>query len=186
MPLHLTGDAEADDLLGRDPLALLIGMLLDQRIPMEKAFTGPRLLCERLGLDPLDPQAIAAADPEDFAAVMAGPPAVHRFPRSMGGRVQALAAAVARDYQGDAAALWRGVDSGAALLARLTALPGFGDQKARIFTALLAKQLGVRPAGWQQAAGDYGLDGHRSVADVADAASLQRLRDHKKAMKAGR
>jgi uncharacterized HhH-GPD family protein len=172
MPLHLTGDAAADDLLDRDPFALLVGMLLDQRIPMEKAFTGPSLLSERLGQDPLDPQAIA--------------PAVHRFPRSMGSRVQALAAAVVRDYQGDAAALWRGVDSGAALRARLTALPGFGDQKARIFTALLAKQLGVRPAGWQQAAGDYALDGHRSVADVVDAASLQKVRDHKKAMKAAR
>jgi uncharacterized HhH-GPD family protein len=186
MPLHLTGDVAADDLLDRDPFALLVGMLLDQRIPMEKAFTGPSLLRERLGQDPLDPQAIADADPEAFAAVMAGPPAVHRFPRSMGGRVQALAAAVARDYQGDAAALWRGVDSGAELHARLTALPGFGDQKARIFTALLGKQLGVRPAGWQQAAGDYARDGHRSVADVVDAASLQKVREHKRAMKAAR
>jgi uncharacterized HhH-GPD family protein len=184
MTLHLTGDPKADDLLTRDPLALLIGMLLDQRIPMEKAFGGPRVLGERLRTDPLDAHVIAAADPEEFVAVMAGPPAVHRFPRSMAGRVQSLAAAVVRDYEGNAAALWRDAESGAALLARVRALPGFGDQKARIFTALLGKQLGVRPPGWQQAAGDYGLDGYRSAADVVDEGSLQRVREYKKAAKA--
>lgn len=184
MTLHLTGDPEADELLTRDPLALLIGMLLDQRIPMEKAFGGPRLLAERLGTDPLDAAVIATCDPEEFVAVMAGPPAVHRFPRSMAGRVQALAAAVVRDHEGDAAALWREVGSGTALLARVRALPGFGDQKARIFTALLGKQLGVCPPGWREAAGDYGLEGYRSVADVVDADSLHRVREYKKAAKA--
>jgi uncharacterized HhH-GPD family protein len=184
MTLHLTGDPAADDLLSRDPLALLIGMLLDQRIPMEKAFGGPRLLAERLGTDPLDAELIAAADPERVVAVMAGPPAVHRFPRSMAVRVQELAAAVVRDYHGDAAALWAGAASGPELLARLRALPGFGDQKARIFTALLGKQFDVRPAGWREAAGDYGLDGFRSVADVVDESSLQKVREHKKAARA--
>lgn len=185
MTLRLTGDPAADDLLTRDPLALLIGMLLDQRIPMEKAFAGPRLLAQRLGTDPLDAEVIASIDPEEFVAVMTGPPAVHRFPRSMAGRVQALAAAVVRTYQGDAAALWRGAGSGAGLLARLRALPGFGDQKARIFTALLGKQFGVCPPGWREAAGDYGREGYRSVADVVDAESLQRVREYKKAVKAG-
>jgi uncharacterized HhH-GPD family protein len=142
------------------------------------------VLAERMGTDPLDAGAIAATDPEAFVAVMAGPPAVHRFPRSMAGRVQALAGVVARDYAGDAARLWTGADSGAVLLARLRALPGFGDQKARIFTALLAKQVGVNPPGWQAAAGDYAQDGYRSVADVVGPQSLQKVRDHKKAMKA--
>jgi len=186
MPLRLTGDPKADDLLTRDPLALLIGMLLDQRIPMEKAFLGPLLLAERLGIDPLDADAVARADPEEFVAVMTGPPAVHRFPRSMAGRVQALAEVVAQDYRGDAAALWRDVGSGPELVTRLRALPGFGEQKARIFTALLGKQLAVRPTGWREAAGDYGLDGHRSVADVVGEESLIKVREYKRARKTTR
>jgi uncharacterized HhH-GPD family protein len=184
MGLQITGDPAADALLERDPFALVTGMLLDQQITMEKAFTGPYLLAARLGVDRLDPAAIAQLDPGRFAALMAGPPAVHRYHTSMAGRVQALAAQVADQYGGDAAAIWTGCDSGPELLRRLKALPGFGDQKARIFLALLAKQRGVRPAGWQAAAGDYALAGHRSVADVVDADSLLRVREYKRAAKA--
>jgi uncharacterized HhH-GPD family protein len=183
MALHITGDADADALLDRDPLALLLAMLLDQQIPMEKAFTGPAVLARRLGTDPLDPAAIAGMDPVAFAAVMAGPPAVHRYHTSMAGRVQALAAHVVQRYGGDARAVWVGADTGAELLARLMALPGYGNQKARIFTALLGKQCGVRPPGWEQAAGDYALPGHRSVADVVDADSLIKVREVKRAAK---
>jgi len=159
-------------------------MLLDQQIPMEKAFIGPSVLAERLGVDRLDPGAVAEVDAVRFAAMMAGPPAVHRYHTSMAGRVQALAGAVAREYGNDARAIWADVATGAELVARLRALPGFGDQKARIFTALLGKQCGVRPAGWQEAAGDYGLPGHRSVADVVDPDSLLKVREFKRAAKA--
>ncbi len=181
--LRLTGDLDADELLSHDPLALLIGMLLDQQIPMEKAFRGPAVLAERLG-GPLDAADIASYDPERFVAVMAGPPAVHRFPGSMAKRVQELCRVVAAEYDGDAAGLWATVGSGEELLGRLTALPGFGQQKAQIFLALLGKQLGVRPPGWRKAAGGYGADGvYHSIADVTDAASIARVREHKQAMK---
>ncbi len=183
MPLHITGDPRADALLEEDPLALLTAMLLDQQIPMEKAFAGPAVIASRMGTPRLSAEAIATADPQEFAALMAGPPAVHRFPRSMGERVQALAAHLVEHYGGDAEAVWSDADSGARLLARLRGLPGFGEQKARIFLALLAKRRGIRPAGWEQAAGDYAAEGYRSVADVVDAASLQKVRDHKRALK---
>jgi uncharacterized HhH-GPD family protein len=183
--LCLAQDAAADALLAADPFALLVGMLLDQQIPMEKAFLGPWVIASRLGADRLAPAQLADADPEAFGAVMAGPPAVHRYHRNFAGRVQTLARHVEQTYGGDAAAIWRDVDDAAALLARLRALPGFGDQKARIFLALLGKQLGVRPAGWRRAAGDYGVAGsHRSVADVVDAASLGEVREFKRAAKA--
>src|SRR5580765_4332960 len=166
--LHLALDGQADALLSRDPFALLVGMLLDQQVPMERAFAGPYTIAERLGTpDRLDPRAVADLDPEVFAKVMAGPPAVHRFPGSMGTRVQALAAAVVRQYDGDAAAIWATATTGDELLGRLQSLPGYGEQKARIFVALLGKQLGVQPAGWRGAAGPYGEEGsRRSVADV--------------------
>ena len=182
--LHLAQDDAADALLSTDPFALLLGMLLDQQFPMEKAFAGPRLLATRLGVERFDPAELAAADPAGLAAAMAGPPAVHRYHTSMAGRVQALAAQVQARYGSDAAAIWTGVDSAAELLARLKALPGFGDQKARIFLALLGKQCGVRPEGWEQAAGDYGRPGHRSVADVVDPSSLLKVREFKQAVKA--
>lgn len=184
--LHLTGEVEADALLDRDPFALLAGMLLDQQMPMERAFAGPWRLAQRLGTpDRLDPVAVAAHVPAAFAALCAEPPAVHRYPGSMAGRLQALARAVVDDYGGDASALWAGVGSGAELLARLRALPGFGEAKARIFVALLGKQRGVQPDGWREAAGPYGEEGsHRSVADVVDAASLVKVRDTKKQLKA--
>jgi uncharacterized HhH-GPD family protein len=183
--LHLAMDAEADDLLSRDPFALLVGMLLDQQFPMERAFAGPATLAERLGTpDRLDPVGIAEHDPQDFAALMAKPPAVHRFPGSMAARVQALAAAVAGTYQGDVSAVWSDVGSGQELFERMRALPGFGDQKARIFVALLGKQLGVRPPGWREAAGAYGEEGsRRSVADVVDQVSLGEVRSYKQEQK---
>ncbi len=183
--LHLALDRDADRLLSQDPMALLTGMLLDQQIPMERAFAGPRTLAERLGTpDVLDPGVIAGYPPEEFVALMAGPPAIHRFPGSMAGRVQALARAVVDDYGGDAASIWNGAPTGDELLGRLRRLPGYGDQKARIFVALLGKQLGVRPEGWREAAGPYGDDGsRRSVADVVDAGTLAEVRAYKQQMK---
>jgi uncharacterized HhH-GPD family protein len=183
--LQLAQDRDADALLDRDPLALLIGMLLDQQFPMERAFAAPAGLAQRLGVDRLDARALAEYDPDALAAVFAGPPALHRYPAAMAGRVQALAALVVERYDGDAAGLWRDVPDGATLLRRLKALPGFGAQKAQIFVALLGKQRGVTPAGWREAAGAYGEDGsHRSVADVVDPASLARVREFKQAAKA--
>lgn len=182
--LHLTGDPESDQLLGEDPFALLLGMLLDQQIPMEVAFAGPRKIADRLG--GLDPHEIADYDPEKFAALCAQSPAVHRFPGSMSKRIQDLARAIVDGYGGDAAGLWtQGDPDGAEVLRRLKALPGFGDQKARIFLALLGKQYGVSPQGWEAAAGDYGKVGtYMSIADVVDKGSLDQVRAYKKKMKA--
>lgn len=181
--LTIAQDPAADRVLSEDPFALLTGMLLDQQFPMERAFAGPAKMLERFGS--LDVGAIAVADPEAFADLCATPPAVHRYGRSMAARIQALATVVRDDYAGDASRIWSDVDSGAELFARVRALPGFGDQKARIFVALLAKQLGVRPDGWERAAGAYSEEGSfRSVADVVDAESLQKVRDFKKAAKA--
>ena len=182
MPLHITGDDHADQVLTDDPFAVLVGMLLDQQYPMEHAFRGPSKILDRFGT--LDPAAMAAADPEEFAAMASTPPAIHRYGRSMAGRVQALATIVNEQYGGRAERLWTEASSGADLLARVVALPGFGKQKAQIFVAMLAKQLDVRPEGWEQAVGDYALDGYRSVADVTDPESLQKVRDYKKAKKA--
>jgi uncharacterized HhH-GPD family protein len=182
MALHIAQEPEADAVLSRDPFALLMGMMLDQQFPMERAFAGPAKVLERFGS--LDPSAIAAADPEEFAALCALPPAVHRFPGSMAARIQQLATIVVDEYDGHADRLWTEVQSGRELLRRLQALPGFGKQKAQIFTALLGKQLGVRPEGWETAAGDYAEPGaHRSVADVVDASSLEKVRAFKKEKK---
>ncbi|HIZ36226.1 MAG TPA: Fe-S cluster assembly protein HesB [Candidatus Ruania gallistercoris] len=182
--LWLTGDDSADRLLAADPLALLIGMLLDQQFPMERAFAGPAKILDRFGS--LEPARIAAAEPEAFADLCATPPAIHRYGRSMAGRIQALCQIVVSEYDGDAAALWtRDEPTGAQILSRLKALPGFGDQKARIFLALLGKQRGLQAPGWREAAGDYGEEGaRRSIADVRDAESLQEVRATKKAAKA--
>jgi uncharacterized HhH-GPD family protein len=184
--LRLCFDDRGDALLARDPFALVTGMLLDQQMPMERAFLGPWKLAERMGTtDRLDVARIAAYDPEEFAALVATPPAVHRFPGSMAGRIQGLAKHVVVEYAGDTAAIWRSVPSGDALYHRLLDLPGYGDQKARILLALLGKQLGVRPRGWRQAAGAYGdARSTRSVADVTDAASLAAVRSFKQAAKA--
>jgi uncharacterized HhH-GPD family protein len=182
--LRLAQNPDADALLASDPLALLLGMLLDQQVPMEWAFGAPYRLAQRLERASLDAGEIAEYEPEEFVKVMAGPPALHRYPASMAGRVQDLCAEVAQRYGGDAAAIWRTAGTGAELLRRLKALPGFGEQKARIFVALLGKQRGVCPPGWREAAGPYGEDGaRRSAADVTDAGSLAEVRAFKLAAK---
>lgn len=182
--LHLAGDTEADRLLAENPFALLTGMLLDQQIPMEVAFSGPRKIEERLGA--CDPGQIAAMDPDEFIAVCATPPAVHRFPKSMGQRVHDLAAAVVSDYDGVTEAIWTRDDpDGATVLKRLKALPGFGDQKAKIFLALIGKQFGLSADGWREAAGEYGRpEARMSIADVVDADSMAQVRAYKKEKKA--
>ena len=184
--LCLTGSSEADQLLADEPFALLVGMTLDQQIPMETAFAGPRKIADRLGA--IDPARVAGCDPEEFARLCAETPAVHRFPGSMAKRLQDLAREIVENYGGDTAALWtRGEPDGAEVLRRLKALPGFGEQKARIFLALLGKQYGVTPKGWRVAAGDYGKAGtHMSIADVVDKGSLEQVRAYKKKMKAQR
>jgi uncharacterized HhH-GPD family protein len=181
MAFQLTGLPEADDVLDRHPFAVVVGMMLDQQYGMEHAFRGGWKVLGRFGT--LDPAAIAAADPEAFKELCSRPPAIHRFPGSMAARLQELAALVESRYDGDVTRLWTEPTTGKELLKRVQELPGFGRQKAQIFVALLAKQVGVRPDGWEAVAGDYALDGYRSVADVVDADSLQKVRDHKKRQK---
>ena len=184
MALHITGDTAADALLTDDPLALLIGMLLDQQVAMETAFAGPLKISERAGT--LDAGGLAGYDPDAFAELFKTTPAVHRFPGSMAARVQALCAAVEQDWGGDASAIWtQGAPDGVTVLKRLKALPGFGEQKAKIFLALLGKQYGYTGAGWREASAPYGEDGSfRSVADIVSPDSLAKVREHKRAMKA--
>ena len=184
MALHITDDPAADTLLTDNPLALLIGMLLDQQIAMEQAFSGPLKIEQRTGA--LTAEHIASYDPEAFTAAFSETPAVHRFPGSMATRVQTLCSVLVSDWDGDAAALWtRGNPTGPEVLKRLKALPGFGDQKAKIFLALLGKQYGFTGEGWREAAGAYGDEGsYRSVADIVSPESLTLVREHKRAMKA--
>ena len=182
--LRLAQDPDADALLSRSPLAALIGMLLDQQVPMEWAFAGPHTILQRLGGDDLDAHRIAGYDPEEFAALLSAKPAVHRYPGSMAKRVQQLCQYLDEHYGGAADAVWQDAGSGKELLARLVELPGFGKQKAQIFLALLGKQFGVRPEGWREAAGPYGEPGSfRSVADITDQDSLDRVRAHKQEAK---
>jgi uncharacterized HhH-GPD family protein len=182
--LRLAADPAADALLNENPLALLIGALLDQQVPMETAFAGPKKIADRMG--GFDATEIADYDPDKFAALCSERPAVHRFPGSMAKRIQALAQIIVDRYDGDAAAVWTAGDpDGPELLRRLKDLPGFGEQKARIFLALLGKQYSVTPKGWRAAAGEYGKAGtHLSVADIADARSLEKVRSYKKQLKA--
>lgn len=182
MGFHITGDPAADKVLDDSAFAILAGMMLDQQYPMEHAFRGPAKVLDRFGT--LDPERIAAADPEEFTALCSTPPAIHRFPGSMAARLQELARIVADEYDGHAERIWTEAADGRDLMKRMQALPGFGKQKAQIFVALVAKQLDVRPDGWEKAVGDYSLDGYRSVADVVDGASLQKVRDYKKEKKA--
>lgn len=181
-PIHITGDEAADRILTDSPFALLVGMMLDQQYPMEHAFRGPAKVTDRFGS--FDPRAIADAEPEAFTALCSTPPAIHRFPGSMTARLQELARIVVEQYDGRAERIWTEAADGKDLAKRVQALPGFGAQKAKIFVALLAKQLDVRPTGWEKVAGDYALDGFRSVADVVDPTSLQKVRDFKKEKKA--
>lgn len=182
--LYITGDEAADGLLNTDANALLIGMLLDQQVPMEWAFAGPKTLFDRLGH--LDPAKIAAMDQERFVEVCRDKPAIHRFPGSMGKRIHEVCTALVEHYDGDAANIWRDVDSGKELYSRLKALPGYGDEKSKIFVAILAKTQGISPDGWQQAAGKFGDDTPRSVADIHDEESLAEVRAWKKAQKAAK
>jgi uncharacterized HhH-GPD family protein len=182
--LRIAQDESADELLGRDPLALLIGMLLDQQFPMERAFGAPRLLADRLGVQTLDAAQLAGADPDELTRVFQGPPALHRYPGSMAGRTQEVCRVLVERYEGRAENLWADVPDGATLLKRLGELPGFGAQKSKIFLALLGKQYGVTPAGWREAAGDYGLEGsRRSVADITGPESLTEVRAFKQEQK---
>jgi len=184
MELHITGDAAADKLLSDDAFALLTGMLLDQQVTMESAFAGPEKIRTRIGS--LEPGTIAGYDPQGFVEVFKEKPAVHRFPGSMAGRVQALAETVDKEWGGDATAIWtQGDPDGAEVLRRLKALPGFGEQKAKIFLALLGKQCGLKAEGWREAAGRYGqADAYLSVADIVDPDSLVKVRASKQAAKA--
>jgi uncharacterized HhH-GPD family protein len=181
--LTLTGDATADGLLSENGFALLMGMLLDQQIAMELAFLGPARLAERLE-GPLAATTVADTDPEVLEELFREKPALHRYPGAMATRVHALATHIVQEHAGDASAVWREAPTGAELKRRIAALPGFGDQKARIFVALLGKQCGVTPDGWREAAGEYGDEGYRSIADVTDAETLDRVREAKRARKA--
>ena len=177
-------EPEANELLTRSPLALLIAMLLDQQVPLERAFSAPLDLVRRLGHEPTAAE-LAEFDPDALASIFSERPALHRYPRAMAARVQDLARLIMEQYDGDAARVWESAESGAELLKQVAALPGFGAQKAQIFVALLGKQLGVRPPGWREAAGTFGAEGTRfSVADITDAESLGEVRSHKQAMKA--
>lgn len=182
--LHITGDSAADQLLSEDPLALLIGMLLDQQVSMESAFAGPLKIKERLGA--FDAETIASQDTNAFGELFRTPPAVHRYPANMAERVRTLCQVIVDEWDGDPAAIWKqGDPDGPEVLKRLKALPGFGEQKARIFLALLGKQYGFDGSGWREAAGAYGEDGsYRSVADIVDPESLTRVREFKRAAKA--
>ncbi len=182
--LHLSGDPEADALLSQDPLALLIGMVLDQQVPLEWAFSAPKRLKDRLG-GRLDAAEMAAMDPEQLSKAFTERPALHRFPGANAKRVQAMCQLLVDRYDGEAANVWTTATSGDELYRQVKALPGFGEQKARIFIALLAKQLGVRPPGWEAAAGPYGQTGTlMSVADITSPDTLAEVREYKRARKA--
>lgn len=184
MSLHLATTPAANALLAEDPLALLMGMLLDQQIPMEKAFTSPQVLAERLGVARLDAAQLAEHDSSELEELFRRTPALHRFPAAMAKRVQELCRALVEQYDGDAASVWTTAADGDELVRRIAALPGFGLLKARIFIALLAKQFGVQPAGWEAAAAGFGEpDSFRSVADVVDDESLRLVREFKKQSK---
>lgn len=180
--LFITGDPAADTLLNGNGTALLIGMLLDQQVPMEWAFKGPFTLKQRLGH--LDPRKIAAMDQDEFVAVCCEKPAIHRFPASMARRIHELCAILAADYAGKGENMWVDVKSGKELFERLRTLPGYGEEKAQIFVALLGKRMGVRPRGWKDAAGVFSDHEPRTVADIDSPEQLLKVRAWKKAEKA--
>ncbi len=183
MTICMPVEPEANDLLTRSPLALLVGMLLDQQVPLERAFSAPLDLVRRLEHVPTAAE-LADFDPEALARIFSERPALHRYPKAMAARVQDLARLIVDQYDGDPAQVWQSAGTGAELLKRVGALPGFGDQKAKIFVALLGKQLGVQPTGWREAAGAFGAEGsHMSVADIFDADSLAQVRSYKQSLK---
>ncbi len=183
MTIWMPVNSEANELLTRSPLALLVGMMLDQQVPLERAFSAPADLVQRLGHEPTVTE-LAEFDPEALAAVFSQRPALHRFPKAMAARTQDLARLIVAEYDGDPAALWSTASTGVELYQRVAALPGFGTQKAKIFVALLGKQLSVQPPGWREAAGEFGGDGtYLSVADIIDEDSLEQVRAYKKARK---
>jgi len=184
MTLSLPIDPEANALLARSPLALLLGMVLDQQVPMEKAFSSPYVLAQRIGHEP-DARELAGYDPEALVTIFAQPPALHRFPKAMAARIQEVCRVLVERYDGDPAGLWSDVTDGRELLRRVGELPGFGKQKAQIFVALLGKRFGIAPAGWREAAGGYGeAEAYRSVADVTGPEALRQVREYKQRMKA--
>ena len=181
-PLYITGISQADALLRRDGTALLIGMLLDQQVPMEWAFAAPHTIKKRLGH--VDAAKIAAMDVDDFVAMCRVTPAIHRFPASMGKRIHAMCTIIADDYKGKGANVWKGVEDAAELTARLRKLPGYGAEKTEIFIALLGKRFGIRPKGWKTEAGEFSDNQPRSVADIHSPATLLKVRGYKKMQKA--
>ena len=184
MPLTLPVDSAANELLRRSPLALLVGMVLDQQVPLEWAFSAPYELVKRLGHEP-DAHELAAYDPDELVKVFTGPPALHRFPKAMAARVQDACRLVVAKYDGDVAGVWTGARDGKELLKRIGELPGFGRQKAQIMVALLGKQYGMQPKGWREAAGEFGAArSYKSVADIVDDASLAKVRSYKQQLKA--
>ena len=184
MAFTLPIDPEANELLHRSPLALLVAMILDQQVPLEKAFSSPYVLAQRLGHEPTAKE-LAGYDPEALTEIFSRPPALHRFPKAMAARVQEACRLLAERYDGDPEVLWKGAKDGRDLLKRIGELPGFGKQKAQIMVALLGKQYGVQPKGWREAAGEFGVaKSFKSVADIVDEKSLVKVRDHKKQMKA--
>ena len=185
-PIWLTGDPAADQLLTEDDNALLIGMVLDQQVPMEKAFIGPLVIAQRMG-GKLDVAAIAATPEDEFVALCSRPPAIHRFPAAMAKRVRQLCQVLTEEYDGEAGNIWRDAKSGDEVNKALRSLPGFGEDKAAIFTAVLGKRRGITPPGWREAAGGYGEEGsYRSVGDIVDGESLARVRETKRAVKAAK
>ena len=185
-PIWLTGDPAADQLLTEDDNALLIGMVLDQQVPMEKAFSGPLVIAQRTG-GKLDVAAIAAMPEEEFVALCSRPPAIHRFPAAMAKRVRQLCQVLTEEYDGEAGNIWRDAKSGDEVNKALRSLPGFGEDKAAIFTAVLGKRRGITPPGWREAAGGYGEEGsYSSVGDIVDGESLARVRETKRAVKAAK
>lgn len=179
---YITGIARADALLNRDGTALLIGMLLDQQVPMQWAFTGPNTIRERLGH--IDAKRIAALDVDDFVSICCEKPAIHRFPASMARRIHAMCTVIATTYRGKGSNIWAGIDDAEELFRRLRTLPGYGEEETQIFIALLGKRFGIRPKGWKKVAGAFSDTQPRSVADINSPAMLLKVRGYKKMQKA--
>lgn len=182
MAFRITGDPATDRLLESEPLALVIGMLLDQQVPMEWAFRAPSTLQERLGH--LDAARIAAMDRDELVATCCETPAIHRFPAVMARRIHALCEQIVEHYDGHVEAVWTGAENGDDLYQRLGRLPGFGDEKSKIFIALLAKRFSVRPRGWESVSVPFSDDVPRSAADVDGPSALAEVKEWKRVQRA--